>query len=172
IEGVDLIVKRNGLTNYGQVFSSACEALATCYNNYYIEYFQTFIANYFIYMVRGEDIHYKYIVFKRVSNAVLSHEVQPAMDGNIAFSLNEEAQGNIRALLKLLILEIRNRLPSFPMTKETLNKAPSGIIPALRYILVKYEALIEENLQPQPGLLEHSEQTNPPNRKRPKIEEG
>ncbi|KAI7899683.1 uncharacterized protein BX663DRAFT_554638 [Cokeromyces recurvatus] len=88
------------------------------------------------------------------------------MDANIAFSLNEEAQGNIRALLKPLIWEIRNRLPSFPMTKETLNKAPFGIIPALRYILVKYEALIEENPQTQPGLLEQSEQTNPPNRKR------
>ncbi|KAI7902028.1 uncharacterized protein BX663DRAFT_531442 [Cokeromyces recurvatus] len=173
IEGVDLIVKRNGLTNYGQVLSSACETLVTCYNNYYIENFQTFIANYFIYMVRAKFPEVKisiikHIVFKHVSDAVVSHEVQPAMDGNITLSLNEEAQGNICALLKPSILEIRNRLPSFPMTKETLNKVPFSIMPALRYILVKYEALIEGNPKLQPVLLEHSEQTNPSNRKRPK----
>ncbi|KAI7905470.1 uncharacterized protein BX663DRAFT_499815 [Cokeromyces recurvatus] len=158
IEGVDLIVKRNDLTNYGQMLSKN---------------FQTFIANYFIYMVRAKFPEVKisiikHIVFEHILDAVLSHKVQPAMDGNIAFSLSEEAQGNIRALSKPLILEIRNRLPSFPMTKETLNKALFGIIPALRHILVKYEALIEENPQTQPGLLEQSEQTNPPNRKRPK----
>ncbi|KAI7905764.1 uncharacterized protein BX663DRAFT_541169 [Cokeromyces recurvatus] len=73
----------------------------------------------------------KISLFKHVSDAVLSYEIQPAMNGNIAFSLSEEAQ-------------------------------------ALRHILVKYEALIEENPQTQPGLLEQSEQTNPPNRKRSK----
>lgn len=52
IEGIDLSVKKDGLTNYGQVLSTACESIATCYNNYYIENFQDIIAKYFIYMVR------------------------------------------------------------------------------------------------------------------------
>lgn len=52
IDGVEMIVKKGDLVNYGQVLSSACETIATNYNNYYIENFQSIIANYFIYMIR------------------------------------------------------------------------------------------------------------------------
>ncbi|KAI7899840.1 uncharacterized protein BX663DRAFT_175972 [Cokeromyces recurvatus] len=65
----------------------------------------------------NQNVYVQNFPIQYVSDAVLSHEIQPAMDGNIAFSLNEKAQDNIRALSKPLILEIRNRLPSFPMTK-------------------------------------------------------
>lgn len=53
-QNVDLIVEKEGLTNYGQVLSSACETTATCYNNYYIENFENIICNYYIYMIRRE----------------------------------------------------------------------------------------------------------------------
>lgn len=52
VEGVNLTVDKGGLTLYGQVVSSACESIATCYNNYYIENFENIIANYYIYMIR------------------------------------------------------------------------------------------------------------------------
>lgn len=52
IEDVDLMVEQDNLKNYGQVLSAACQTMATCYNNYYIEGFQNIVANYFIYMVR------------------------------------------------------------------------------------------------------------------------
>ncbi|KAI7897334.1 uncharacterized protein EV154DRAFT_475654 [Mucor mucedo] len=52
VEGVNLTVDKGNLILYGQVVSSACESIATCYNNYYIENFENIIANYFIYMIR------------------------------------------------------------------------------------------------------------------------
>lgn len=99
------------------------------------------------------------------------------MVGNIAYSINEEIQDKIRAFLSPLILEIKNRLPSFPVTKEALNKAPFGIMPALRHTLVKYGSLIAENsqlqpaAQPQPVLQKQSEQADQPNRRKPKEKE-
>lgn len=47
-----LFVPENGLKNYGQSLSAACETVATTYNNYYIENFENIICNYFIYALR------------------------------------------------------------------------------------------------------------------------
>lgn len=54
IEGVNLVVPKNGVKNFGQIISTACESTATSYNNYYIENFQNITSNYFIYMIRSE----------------------------------------------------------------------------------------------------------------------
>ena len=49
-----LFVSENGLKNYGQSLSTACETVATTYNNYYIENFENIIFNYFIYTLKTE----------------------------------------------------------------------------------------------------------------------
>lgn len=49
-----LFVSENGLKNYGQSLSTACETVATTYNNYYIENFENIICNYFIYTLKTE----------------------------------------------------------------------------------------------------------------------
>lgn len=54
LEGVVMTVQKEGLTNYGQVLSTACESIATCYNNFYIENFENVVLNYFIYMISKE----------------------------------------------------------------------------------------------------------------------
>lgn len=116
----------------------------------------------------------KHIVYEHVLDAVFSPGPQNTMAGDIASSISEEIQDKIRTFLNPIMLEIKNRLPSFPVTRETLSKAPFGIMPALRYVLIKYGSLIEENPQPQPAtrpqsvLAEQSEQTDQPNRRRPK----
>lgn len=51
LQGVCLNVAKDGITNYGQILSSACESTSTCYNNYYIENFENIICNYFIYII-------------------------------------------------------------------------------------------------------------------------
>ncbi|KAI7884443.1 uncharacterized protein EV154DRAFT_554865 [Mucor mucedo] len=48
----NLFVPENGLKNYGQSLSTACETVATTYNNYYIENFENIICNYFIYALK------------------------------------------------------------------------------------------------------------------------
>lgn len=53
MNGVDLHVALNGITNYGEVVSSACETIATCYNNYYVENFESILVKYFIYIIRA-----------------------------------------------------------------------------------------------------------------------
>lgn len=51
MEGVNLTVARDGISNYGQVIATTCETIATSCNNYYVENFQNIAANYFIYMI-------------------------------------------------------------------------------------------------------------------------
>lgn len=46
-----------------------------------------------------------------------------------------------------LVVKIKNRFPSLPLTKETLNKAPFDILPIFRHIREKYESLSTENIQ-------------------------
>ncbi|KAI7873227.1 uncharacterized protein EV154DRAFT_431081 [Mucor mucedo] len=43
-----LTVEKEGLTNYGQVLSSACETTATCYNSYYIGSFEIIVFNFLV----------------------------------------------------------------------------------------------------------------------------
>ncbi|KAI8330336.1 hypothetical protein BC941DRAFT_440899, partial [Chlamydoabsidia padenii] len=38
---INLLVPLNNLRNYGQIVSTACVTLVTCYNNYYVENFES-----------------------------------------------------------------------------------------------------------------------------------
>ncbi|KAI8329818.1 hypothetical protein BC941DRAFT_441987 [Chlamydoabsidia padenii] len=46
---INLLVPLNNLRNYGQIVSTACVTLATCYNNYCV-----IVANYFINSIKNE----------------------------------------------------------------------------------------------------------------------
>ncbi|KAI8090752.1 hypothetical protein BDF21DRAFT_396185 [Thamnidium elegans] len=96
-EHINLIVAKDGMRNYGQVFSTACETIAMCYNNDCIENFQNTI--------------YNFLMLRSLS-----------------------------AFINPLIVELKNRSPSFSITKVTQNTNPFSILPALRHILSKYES--------------------------------
>ncbi|KAG2209822.1 hypothetical protein INT47_001971 [Mucor saturninus] len=76
VEGVNLTVDKGNLTLYGQVVSSACESIATCYNNYYIENFENIIANIFIYMIRKafHDIKMPVLAIARETDFAQNHQ--------------------------------------------------------------------------------------------------
>ncbi|KAG2200602.1 hypothetical protein INT47_007346 [Mucor saturninus] len=150
LEGVNLNVEKDGLKNYGQVLATACETTGTCYNNYYIENFQNIICNYFNYMICKEfpDLKKSVIrklVYEHVLNQVLSSDPVAVLNYDILPPLIQETKNGLQAFINPLIVELKNRLPSFTITKATQNTAPFGILPALRHILSKYESIIAEN---------------------------
>ncbi|KAG1639716.1 hypothetical protein G6F44_007556 [Rhizopus delemar] len=183
LEGVSMVVNKEGLTNYGQDLSTACESVATCYNNFYIENFGNVVNSYCIYMIRKEfpDLKMpliKYIVYNHVLEILFSTP-SSTLPENIGSSVDKQTQDKIRNFLNPLILEIKDRLPPAPITKETLNNAPFNIMPVFRHILSKYESIIDANQQitpvvqltvasqQQPNLLQQAEGSNQP-RQRPK----
>ncbi|KAG2209217.1 hypothetical protein INT47_005509 [Mucor saturninus] len=134
VEGVNLTVEKGNLKN-----------------------FKNIIANYFIYMIR-QAFHKnikmpavkKHIVYEHVLNVMFFSGPGTINSDNISISLNTEEQENICAFLNPLILEIKNRIPAFPVTKATLNNAPFSIMPVFKHILEKYESLIVEAPLPFP----------------------
>ncbi|ORE06558.1 hypothetical protein BCV72DRAFT_120817, partial [Rhizopus microsporus var. microsporus] len=65
-----LFVEENGLKNYGQSLSAACETVALSYNNYYIENFENIICNYFIYILKRK---YPNVRIGCLKNLVYNH---------------------------------------------------------------------------------------------------
>lgn len=104
----------------------------------------------------------KYIVYEHVLDVVFSVGPANITADDIASSLSEEIKVKIRAFVNPLISELKNRLPSLPLTKATLNNAPFDIMPLLRHILMKYESLIEQNPQIQPHLISQSQPISQP----------
>ncbi|EIE90050.1 hypothetical protein RO3G_14761 [Rhizopus delemar RA 99-880] len=172
LEGVSMVVNKEGLTNYGQDLSTACE-----------KNFGNVVNSYCIYMIRKEfpDLKMpliKYIVYNHVLEILFSTP-SSTLPENIGSSVDKQTQDKIRNFLNPLILEIKDRLPPAPITKETLNNAPFNIMPVFRHILSKYESIIDANQQitpvvqltvasqQQPNLLQQAEGSNQP-RQRPK----
>lgn len=98
---------------------------------------------------------------EHVIDQVLSSNPVVAVAENILTSLSQEVKDAVQMFIGPLIIELRNRLPSFDITKATQNKNPFGILPALRHILSKYEALVTENSirethDGQPGSSQHT----------------
>lgn len=84
-------------------------------------------------------------MYEHVINQVLSSNPVVAVAENILTSLSQEVKDAVQVFIGPLIVELKNRLPSFDITKATQNTNPFGILPVLRHILSKYEALITEN---------------------------
>ncbi|KAG1140190.1 hypothetical protein G6F37_009310 [Rhizopus arrhizus] len=117
MEGVNLKVARDGISNYGQVTKVST---------------------------------IKYLVYQHILNQVFSLQLKTVEipDDILPFTKQDDKR-KIQGFIGNLSFQIRNRLLLFPVTKETLNKAPFGIMPALRHMLSKYETLIANNSNPQ-----------------------
>ncbi|CAO3670667.1 unnamed protein product [Rhizopus stolonifer] len=92
----------------------------------------------------------KNLVYEHVLDQVLSSNPVKAIADNILTSLSQEIKDTIQAFISPLIVELKNRLPSFSITKVSLNTDPFDILQALKHILSKYESLIAENPNPVP----------------------
>ncbi|KAI8078183.1 uncharacterized protein B0P05DRAFT_470570 [Gilbertella persicaria] len=163
-DDIDLLVKTQGIKNYGQVSSTACETIATCYNNYYIENFENTISNYFIYKLRTSFDNLKmpevkYIVYNHVMETLFSSCPTTITAENIVSSLNKRMKVRACLFLKSLMSQIRNILSATPLTRDVLNKAPFDILPALRYILENYESTIAKNQQSQIEVAQQEQQS-------------
>lgn len=87
----------------------------------------------------------KHLVYEHILDQIQSSNPVAAIAEESSFSLSQEMINAIQALINPLIVEIKNRLPSFSLSKAIQNKNPFGVLPVLRHILSKYEALIAEN---------------------------
>ncbi|GAA5806150.1 hypothetical protein HPULCUR_011680 [Helicostylum pulchrum] len=87
----------------------------------------------------------KYLVYEHVLDQTLSSNPVAGIPDNILTSLSQDVKDAIQAFINPLIAELKNRLPSFSITKASQSKDPFGILPALRHILSKYETLIAES---------------------------
>ncbi|KAI8092428.1 uncharacterized protein B0P05DRAFT_577272 [Gilbertella persicaria] len=163
-DDIDLLVKIQGIKNYGQVLSTACETIATCYNNYYIENFENIISNYFIYKLRTSFDNLKmpevkYIVYNHVMETLFSSVPTTITAENIASSLNKRMKARVCLFLNPLMLQIRNRLSATSLTRDVLNKALFDILPALIYILENYKSTIAKNQQSQIEVAQQEQQS-------------
>ncbi|GAA5812996.1 hypothetical protein MFLAVUS_006462 [Mucor flavus] len=132
-EGVNLTVAIDGISNYGQVISTACETISTS---------NAFPA--------AKVSAVKYLVYQFIFDGVFSSQPTTVeVPDDTVPPTEQDDKHKIQGLIANSTLEIRNRLPSFPVTKETLNKAPFDIMLALRHMLSKYEDLIAKNPNPQ-----------------------
>ncbi|KAI7903241.1 uncharacterized protein BX663DRAFT_542733 [Cokeromyces recurvatus] len=52
LDNVNLSVEKQGLVGYGQIVSSACDTVATAYNNFYVENYETRNETNFAYSTR------------------------------------------------------------------------------------------------------------------------
>ncbi|GAA5815767.1 hypothetical protein MFLAVUS_009282 [Mucor flavus] len=189
-----LFVSENGLKNYGQSLSTAYETVATTYNNYYVEKFEQMICNYFKYTLKTEypDVKIgciKNLVYNHVYDQVLTHSQPSSVYVDILALFDPDVASNLTSFLNPLILEVKNRMSTLPLTKENLcqvevleledyknpllgyplrdivmisrqnlNKEPFEILPALRYILNKYDDIYKA----QAAQTDKADSTKPP----------
>ncbi|RCH89815.1 hypothetical protein CU097_010872 [Rhizopus azygosporus] len=124
-----LFVEENGLRNYGQSLSTACETVTTSYNNYYIENFENIICNYFIYSLRRKYPNVKIgclknLVYNHVYDEVLVHSEPSSILDGILCLFDSDVASSLSSFLNPLILEMKNCMPTLPVSKyENLNMA-------------------------------------------------
>ncbi|CEG75968.1 hypothetical protein RMATCC62417_10931 [Rhizopus microsporus] len=141
MNGVNLHVALNGITNYDEVVPSACETIATCCNNYYVENFENILAKCFIYIIRA---NYRNLPIGTIKSIVYDHllDNQQAESLVIPETLLPEDSQIIPRLTEFVnesITPIRNGLLVIPLGKTTLSENLQDIIPVFRYILNIYE---------------------------------
>ncbi|CEG80614.1 hypothetical protein RMATCC62417_14919 [Rhizopus microsporus] len=159
---VNLTVPLNGLSNYGQVISAAYETVATAYNNYYIENYEQFITNYFIYIIR---LNFRELPMGKIKNLLFDHILDKVFLRDITqipiteamFPDNIDSIPRLQRLVGESILQIRNRLPTLPISRAVVTEHPFQILPVLKYILQFYEQNRGQPLQQQGQPLQQQE---------------
>ncbi|KAI7898094.1 uncharacterized protein BX663DRAFT_443775, partial [Cokeromyces recurvatus] len=128
-----LFVPENRLKSYEQSLSTACETVATTYNNYYVENFENIICNYFIYTLRTKYPNEKVGCIKNlVYDQVLTHSQSSSIPNDILALFDPDVANNLPSFLNPLISEVKNRMSKLPVSKESLNNEPFKILSALR----------------------------------------
>ncbi|KAI8087419.1 hypothetical protein BDF21DRAFT_461044 [Thamnidium elegans] len=113
LENVNLLVEKEGLVGYGQIFSSACDTVATAYNNFYVENYETYIGNYFIYRLKQEYT----VVYDYVLDEVLKNDTRSDMPEDFITQDGLNSAPNLQAFLNDIIQPVRNRAPRLKRLK-------------------------------------------------------
>ncbi|KAI8329114.1 hypothetical protein BC941DRAFT_333663, partial [Chlamydoabsidia padenii] len=143
---INILVPLNNLRNYDQIVSTACVTLATCYNNYYVENFESIVANYFINSIKNE---HQTLPMGRIKNLVFDHILDRVFLHRQPLEITEAMLPNSPAIIPelqhqvaRLITSITNRLPAEPITKVTVSANPISVMSDFRHILETYETNI------------------------------
>lgn len=52
LDNVNILVEKGDMIGYGQIVASACESVVTTYNNFYVENYENYIGNFFLYKLK------------------------------------------------------------------------------------------------------------------------
>ncbi|GAA5807494.1 hypothetical protein MFLAVUS_000857 [Mucor flavus] len=115
LDNVNLSVEKQGLVGYGQIVLSACDTIATVYNNFYVENYETYIGNYFIYRLKQEYTELKTplvskVVYGYVLDEVLQNDTRSDMPEDFITQDVLNSAPNLQAFLNNIIQPVRNRL--------------------------------------------------------------
>ncbi|GAA5813805.1 hypothetical protein MFLAVUS_007292 [Mucor flavus] len=100
----------------------------------------------------------KNLVYNHVYDQVLTHSQPSSVSVDILALFDPDVASNLTSFLNPLILEVKNRMSTLLLTKESLNKEPFEILPALRYILNKYDDIYKA----QAAQTDKADSTKPP----------
>ena len=80
-------------------------------------------------------------MYNRVYDEVLVRSEPSSIPGEILGLFDSDMASSLSSFLNPLILEMKNRMPTLPVSEVSLNNGPFKILPVLRHILEKYESL-------------------------------
>ncbi|ORE06341.1 hypothetical protein BCV72DRAFT_329039 [Rhizopus microsporus var. microsporus] len=144
LENVNMLVERNNLVGYGQIISSACETVATTYNNFYAENFEQYIGNYFIYKLKVEYGNLsmsvvKKLVYNYIFDEVLTNIARSDMPEDFVDQDTLNLAPNLQVYIDRIIQPIKNRLLQLSLNKETITANPFTVLNVMAFILDLYE---------------------------------
>lgn len=80
-------------------------------------------------------------MYNHVYDEVLVHSEPSSILDGILCLFDSDVASSLSSFLNPLILEMKNCMPTLPVSKVSLNNGPFKILPILRHILEKYENL-------------------------------
>jgi len=89
---------------------------------------------------------------------VLTHSQPSSVSVDILALFDPDVASNLTSFLNPLILAVKNRMSTLPLTKESLNNEPFKILPVLRYILNKHDDIYKA----QAAQKDKADSTKPP----------
>ncbi|GAA5806707.1 hypothetical protein MFLAVUS_000055 [Mucor flavus] len=121
LDNVNLSVEKQGLIGYGQIVSSACDTIATVYNNFYVENYETLKQEYSeLKMPLVNKVVYGYIL-----DEVLKNDTRSDMPEDFITQDVLNSASNLQAFLNNIIQPVRNRVHRLPLSREEENAQPA-----------------------------------------------
>ncbi|KAK4518852.1 uncharacterized protein ATC70_009076 [Mucor velutinosus] len=152
-----LSVENRGLAGYGQIVSSACDTIVTAYSNFYVENYETYIGNYFIYRLKQEyteltmPLVNKIVYGYALEDEVLENDTRSNMPEDFITENVLDSAPNLQAFLNDIIQPVRNSAHRLPLSREEVTKNPFIAPSVMSYILQFYEQVniqLQKNAQP------------------------